>query len=287
MGNVMAAVDRATRQFWRWRGRSVDLTGTHAWLNSVRSPRSEVGDDWLAGAAEETGGDLLHRQPGAGLLSNMALLDGPGFDSARLLPEVRDFYENTTGWRLEVWTQWNPLFTPAGVLLAKYFGRRVKQLAIPTRPLDVALGMDSQISVITDASGQQAGAAWIRRLRSTGEYLYSGYYRPQPLPHTDQPAVSVAFPLEAGNVQVFLRPRVGRGGALLMDSGPGVFGDHGTYVVVEEGGRFFAARVPLHERFRVYVDDEEVLRTDHVISFARSTAVRLHYKMERLDEPQG
>lgn len=286
-GGAMTAVDLATRRFWRWRGRPVELGGTHSWLNAVRSPRSEVGEDWLLGAAKESGGELLRRQPDAGLLSDMTLLDGPGFDSARLRPEIRDFYENTTRWRLEVWTEWNPLFIPAGELLAKYFGRRVKQLAIPTRPLEVALGMDSEISLITDASGEQAGAAWIRRLRSTGEYLYSGYYRPQLLPSTPQPSVNVAFPLESGNVQVFLRPRTGRGGSLLMDSGPGEFGDHGTYVVVQDGGRFYAARVPLHERFRVYVDDEGVLRTDHVIRFARSTAVRLHYKMERLHESRG
>ena len=51
--------------------------------------------------------------PAAGLLPSMSLLDGPGFDARRLRPEIRDFYEHTAAWRMEVWTAWSPLFWPA------------------------------------------------------------------------------------------------------------------------------------------------------------------------------
>ena len=37
----------------------------------------------------------------------------------------------------------------------------------------------------------------------------------------------------------------------------------------------------LHEIFRVYVDEEGVLRTDHEIRFVGLTILRLHYKMTR------
>ncbi len=53
---------------------------------------------------------------------------------ANLRPEVRDFYEHTSDWRMEVWTQWNALFQPGGELISRYFGRRVQQLALPTPP---------------------------------------------------------------------------------------------------------------------------------------------------------
>lgn len=145
---------------------------------------------------------------GAGLLPDMSRLDGPGFSAADLRSEVRDFYEHTSEWRMEVWAQWNPLFQPGGELVSRYFGRRVQQLALPTRPLDVALGMDSRIVTIVDADGTQQAAGWIRTLRSTGEYVYSGCYSSRTLPGSEQPSVHVAFPLEAGNVQVFLRPHV-------------------------------------------------------------------------------
>ena len=39
-------------------------------------------------------------------------------------------------------------------------------------------------------------------------------------------------------------------------------------------------RVPLAERFLVWVDDEGVLRTDHALDLGRLTVIRLHYRME-------
>jgi hypothetical protein len=43
-----------------------------------------------------------------------------------------------------------------------------------------------------------------------------------------------------------------------------------------------AARAPIHETFRVYVDREGVLRTDHELRLFDARAVRLHYKLEPL-----
>ena len=63
------------------------------------------------------------------------------------------------------------------------------------------------------------------------------------------------------------------GGALELISPAGSFGQNGAYVVVESGGRVHAARAPIHERFRVYVDPEGVLRTDHVLRLWSATVV--------------
>ena len=120
---------------------------------------------------------------------------------------------------------------------------------------------------------------WPATLRSTGEYVYSGCYSSRTLPGADRPSVHVAFPLEEGNVQVFLRPRVLAGGALELSSPAGRFGADGAYVVVRSGGRDHAARAPIHETFRVYVDRDGVLRTDHDLRLFGRTAVRLHYKL--------
>jgi len=179
---------------------------------------------------------------------------------------------------MEVWTQWNPLFQPGGELISRFFGRRVQQLALPTRPLEVAYGMDSRVAVIVGPDGEQRAAGWIRTLRSTGEYVYSGCYSSRLLPGSSQPSVHVAFPLEAGNVQVFLRPRVLPGGDLELSSPSGRFGDDGAYVVVEDQG-IYGARAPIHETFRVYVDRDGVLRTDHLLRLWSAPVVRLHYKL--------
>ncbi|GAA4693191.1 hypothetical protein [Nocardioides conyzicola] len=151
------------------------------------------------------------------------------------------------------------------------------------RPLDVAHGIDSRVSVIADAEGTQLAAAWLRTLRATGSYVFSGCYSVRSLPGADRPSVHVAFPLESGNVQVFLRPYA-EDGALVLRSPRAPFAGDGAYVVVEDGGDAYAARVPVHETFRVYVDPVGVLRTDHVLKLWSSTAVRLHYKLEPITD---
>lgn len=276
------AVDRSTRAFWQVTGRRVDLDGPEAWLRAPVHDGSEVADRWLEAYARSIDGTVAEGSPDAGLLPSMTLLDGPGFASDGLRPEVRDFYERTSHWRMEVWTQWNPLLQPAGELVAAWFGRRVRQLTIPTRPLDVARGMDSRIVQVLGADGTQVGAGWLRTLRSTGAYVYSGCYRTTTLPGAERPSVHVSFPLEHGNVQVFLQPRVLPGGALGLVSAHGPFRTDGAYVTVAGRTGVRAARVPLHETFRVFVDDEGVLRTDHVLRLRRTVAVRLHYRMERV-----
>lgn len=280
---MIAAVPRLdllTRAFWRARGRPVDLEGAEAWLVAPMHRGSVVGDAWLQAAADTHGGTVLHDVAGGGLLHDMAALDGPHFRAADLREEVCDFYEHTADWRMEVWTQWNPLVQPAGEAVARLFGRRVQQLAIPTRSLDVAHGMDSRVAIIAGPAGDQRAAAWLRTLRSTGEYVYSGRYSTRLLPGSSQPSVHVAFPLEAGNVQVFLRPEALPDGALALHSPAGAFGADGAYVVVDHHGTH-AARAPIHETFRVYVDDEGVLRADHALRLWRTMAVRLHYKLTR------
>ncbi|WP_188836447.1 hypothetical protein [Flexivirga endophytica] len=272
-----ALLDRGSRVMWRTLGRPVDLDGEHAWLAAPMHSGSRVADGWVADAAAALGGRTESDGEG-GLLADLAALDGPGFSARSIDPMIRRFYEQTSGWRMEVWAQWNPLLQPGGEFISRAFGTRVQQLAIPTRPLDVAHGMDSTVVRILDGDGEQHAAAWLRTLRESGDYVYSGCYSVRSLPGSDRPSVHVAFPLESGNVQVFLRPRALPGGGLELVSAPGKFGQDGAYVVVRERGTH-ASRAPIHETFRLYVDDEQVLRTDHVLQLGRMTAVRLHYKL--------
>ena len=276
-----AGVDLLTRKWWRMWGREVDLAGEHSWLRAPTSAGPVVGDGWLADAAATYAGEVRDDVLGAGLIHDFSELDGPGFASVDVATEVRDFYEHTSQWRMEVWTGWTPLFWPGGELISRLFGKRVGQLALPMRPLDVARGMDSRIALITDHEGRQQAAGWLRTLRSTGDYVFSGCYSQRTLPGADRPSVHVAFPLELGNVQVFLRPDVEADGALRLRSPAGQFGEDGAYVVVEDEGRTYAARAPVHEEFHVYLDEEGVLRTDHRLSLWSADVVRLHYRLER------
>ena len=107
-----AALDLATRLFWKAAGRPVDLAAAQRWLAAPTSSSSRVGDGWLAPAAAELGGAVDEDAEHAGLLPDLSQLDGPGFAAADLRPEIRDFYEHTSDWRMEAWTQWSAPFKP-------------------------------------------------------------------------------------------------------------------------------------------------------------------------------
>lgn len=273
-------LDLGSRSFWRLTGRRVDLDGAERWLDAPVSSSARVGTEWIGTEAARHGGVLGEADPDAGLLPSMAVLDGPAFAADRLNSLVRDFYEHTARWRMDVWSGWSPMFWPAGELISRLWGRRVEQLALPMRPLDVAHGMDSQVTPVRNRDGLHVASAWTRTLRASGRTVFSGAYSVRTLPGAAGPSVHVAFPLESGNLQVFLRPSVTADGGLLLESPRGRFGDDGAYVVVREAGEH-AARVPLHETFHVFVDPDGVLRTDHELRVWGVSALRLHYRLER------
>jgi hypothetical protein len=281
-GRLGKVLDLGSRAWWRLVGRRVDLHGDQRWLDAPTCGPGPVGASWLTAEAERIGGAVREDVAGGGLLPPMSVLDGSGFRAADLDRVVRDFYEHTACWRMEVWTQWSAPFQPGGELISRLFARRVQQLALPTRPLDVAHGMDSRVVHLLGAEGEQHAAGWLRTLSATGEFVYSGCYSARLLPGSAQPSVHVAFPLESGNVQVFLRPSVRVDGSLVLSSPAGPFGADGAYVVVQDSrGAAHAARVPIHERFHVYRDHRGVLRTDHALWFYRALVLRLHYRLER------
>ncbi|WP_353950266.1 hypothetical protein V6K52_11525 [Knoellia sp. S7-12] len=278
-------LDAGTRAFWRTVGRRVDLDGEHSWLRAPAADSGAIGESWLDAAAASVAG-TVGRGEGGGLVPDLAALDGPGFAADSLDPAVRHFYEHTDEWTMDAWSSWSPVFAPGGLLVEHLFGRRLQQLALPVQPLDVSHGIDSEIVAIRDAAGEQVWAAWLRRLRRSGQFLFSGAYAVRALPGAARPSVHVTFPLEHGNVQVFLRPDVREDGALVLTSTRGPFGGQGAYVLVHgagarQGGGAWAAKVPIHEEFIVFVDDRGDLRTDHELRVGPARALRLHYRMRR------
>jgi hypothetical protein len=272
-------IDRATQAWVRATGRRVSFD-EHSWLaGPIGSPRV-IADDWLHGEAQRLRGTLTE---GGGLLGHMSDLAAARFDPSLLVAPVIDFYEQTSEWRLEVWSQWCPAAWPFGWLLTSVFAQRLQQLSLPLRPLDAAFGMDSRVFTVSGQHGRQVGAAWLRTLRSTGQTVYSGWYGTARLPNTEGPSIRVVFPLPNGSVMVFLRPEVRDDGALVLTSPLGAFGDDGAYLIVARPDRSsgWARRVPLAERFVVGVDDEGVLRTDHALNLWQVPVIRLHYRLER------
>jgi hypothetical protein len=81
---------------------------------------------------------------------------------------------------------------------------------------------------------------------------------------------------------VLLQPRALPDGSLRLTSREAPWGADGAYLVVQPPWRErgWARRIPVHEVFHVYVDDEGVLRTDHEIRLWRLPVLRLHYRLD-------
>lgn len=273
------ASDWITQQWVKITGRRRDLR-SDVWLDGPVGA-GLIGDLWLDAYADSVGGETV-RSEGGGLLPSMSLLNQPGFSADLLHPTVVDFYETTSNWRLEVWSRWSPWFRPLGVVLSALFARRLQQLNLPLDPLETSRGMTSDVIPVVAKDGSLLGSAWQRTLRATGHTVFGGFYGVVALPATGHPAIRVVFPLPNGSVTVFLRPENHDAGALRLFSDGSSWGEAGAYLVVRgPGSAVWARRVPLPERFEVYVDAEGVLRADHDLRFVKWPVIQMHYRIAR------
>jgi len=155
------------------------------------------------------------------------------------------------------------------------------QLNFPISPLEMAGGMTSQvIQLIEPGNGRLVYTGWLRKLKSSGLVRFAGIYSVARIPGEENPCVKVTFP-DRGSANVYLRPVNHADGSFGLHSTGAKFGKSGFYRLVASGPDHLYVRnfTTLHEIFHVYVDREDVLRTDHTISFLGMTIVRLHYKV--------
>ncbi|MDP8927624.1 MAG: hypothetical protein M3O70_03360 [Actinomycetota bacterium] len=275
-----ALVDRITQRWVVASGRPVDFTGSGGWLDGPVGSPDGIGDDWIHQHARRANALLVEEADG-GLIPDMGVLDGAGFRAAALHSEVRDFYQRTAGWKLDVWSRWARWAEPGGRAINAIFARRLRQLSLLMDPLDVAYGMDSRVVAVKTAEDSHLGTVWQRTLRATGGTVFGGFYGIVSLPASIRPSIRVVFPLPNGSVTVFLRPEVTPRGGLLLTSPSGRFGDDGAYLVVrpDASDRGWARRIPLPERFHVFVDDDQQLRCDHELRLGPVEILRLHYRL--------
>jgi hypothetical protein len=133
-----------------------------------------VGSDYIGDTpyeqwAEREGLHLVRKAEHGGLIPNFDVLHEGGFDVSEVDPLVRDFYEDTARYRMDVWAQ---TFFPSNValwLLVTTISREVNQLNFPLRVLETAKGMDSGWtrsvceSGTSDHSRRSFGFTWTPR----------------------------------------------------------------------------------------------------------------------------
>lgn len=262
-------------------GRRVNLAAT-PWLAGPLAPTTGIGPNYFESLARAQGLRIHQPDRAAGVIADFATLRGESFEPSKIRPSVARFYEQTSAYELDAWAEWCGCFRPFGWLLAVIFSRRLQQLNVPLSGLDTSKGVTNEVfQFIEPATGLTRLTAWFRRLRSTGNVLYAGFYSVCTLPGCSDPCVKVVFPLPNGNAIVVMRTEHLEDGSFVVTSAGDDFGDPGFYFTVHVDSGSVRARYvrALRESIHVFPAEDGLLRADHVLTYFGATFLRLHYRM--------
>lgn len=250
------------------------------WLMGPFGECDIIADTYVARLAEFENLSIERGSLRAGLVDSAEAFLPDAQLRSRLQTDVARFYEQTSTFDLDVWSEWNAVFGMGGRLVQRLYSRRLRQLDLPQRPLETAHGIASEVIHLRCADGTLKYAVWYRHLKSTGQVVYSGVYTTCVLPN-GKTCVKIVFPLPRGNATVLMDVAVGPVGELELTSAGERFGDAGMYLLLRDAqNRHHAKYVrSFRERITVGVDAEGVLRADHFLTLWHRQVLQLHYRM--------
>jgi hypothetical protein len=247
-----------------------------------RESRSRyVGTGYVRELAGVLGGRYVADAPDAGIVASVSDLAGPGFDPAGIDPQVREFYEHTTRFTLDIVPQWRLWVRPGYLLYRTVVARPLGQANVPMNQRETHRGIRSRIDTISSGeAGPVAIRGWIRSFADTDEPIYVGIYTTYR--HGGRGYVSVGFPLPQASFTATLLPLGRPGGGLVLTSRSDL-DQPGHYLAhIDPAGKGLTV-LAVHgfaEQLDVYVHDGE-LRAEHAFSVFGLPFLVLHYRMYR------
>ena len=247
-----------------------------------------VGTDYVRSLAQELGGTYTADVADIGIVASLDELAGPSFDPAGTDPLVREFYEHTTRFALDIVPEWRLWVRPGYLLYRTLLARPLGQASVPMSQREAQHGVRSRIDTITGgdtgAEGTVTVRGWIRSRADTGQPIYVGIYTTYR--HEGQGYVSVGFPLPQASFTATLLPQARPGGengqGLVLDSRSELDqpGHYLTYIDTQTAELTTAAVRGFAERLDVYTEAGE-LRAEHAFWVFGLPFLVLHYRMHR------
>jgi hypothetical protein len=247
-----------------------------------REARSRyVGTSYVRELAEVLGGHYVADAPDVGIVGSVAELAGRDFDLAGVDPQVREFYEHTTRFTLDIVPQWRLWVRPGYLLYRNLVARPLGQANVPMNQRETQRGIRSRIDTITVPGGDAlAIRSWIRSFADTDEPIYVGIYTTYR--HGGRGYVSVGFPVPQGSFTATLLPRARPGGGLVLTSRAedDQAGHYLAYIDPDSRDLTALAVHGFAEKLDVYVQDGQ-LRAEHAFAVFGLPFLVLHYRMHR------
>jgi hypothetical protein len=253
-----------------------------------------VGTGYVRSLAQVLGGTYAPDVADIGIVASLDELAGPSFDPAGTDPLVREFYEHTTRFALDIVPEWRLWVRPGYLLYRTLLARPLGQANVPMSQREAQRGVRSRIDTITSVAGTPgtsdpvAVRGWIRSRADTGEPIYVGIYTTYR--HEGRGYVSVGFPLPNGSFTATLlpqaRPDSGNGQGLVLDSHSELDqpGHYLTYIDPQTAELTTVAVRGFAERLDVYVEAGQ-LRAEHAFWVFGLPFLVLHYRMHRKPPP--
>lgn len=243
-----------------------------------------VGTGYVRELAEELGAGYTADNQETGIVASLDALAGPGFDPAQVDPLVREFYEHTTRFALDIVPQWRMWVRPGYLLYRTAVARPLGQASIPMNQREAQRGIRSRIDTLTGVDGTVSVRGWIRSFADDDEPIMVGIYTTYT--HQGSGYVSVGFPVPEGSftATLFPRSRLDRGLTLTSRVDDGQAGHYLTYVDPSADELTVLAVHGFEEQLDVLVEDG-VLRAEQAFWVFGFPFLTLHYRIER--KPSG
>ena len=243
-----------------------------------------VGTGYVRDLAEELGGHYTADAVDTGIVASLDALEGPELDPGQVHPLVREFYEHTTRFTLDIVPEWRLWVRPGYLLYRNVVARPLGQASIPMNQREAQRGIRSRIDTITGVDGAISVRGWIRSFADDDEPIMVGIYTTYT--HDGCGYVSVGFPVPEGSFTATLLPRSrpDRGLTLTSRADDGQAGHYLTYVDPAADELTALAVHGFDEQLDVFVEDG-VLRAEHAFWVFGFPFLTLHYRIAR--KPSG
>jgi hypothetical protein len=257
------------------RARAADLP----FVVPLTSRSRYVGTGYVRELATALGGTYVADSPDTGIIASLDALAGPQFDPGQVDRRVREFYEHTTRFTLDIVPEWRLWVRPGYLLYRTLVARPLGQANVPMNQREALRGVHSRIDTIVPAAGDAVAVrGWIRSFADNDEPIYVGIYTTYR--HDGRGYVSVGFPLPEASFTATLlpRPRPGGGLALTSRGGDDQSGHYLTYIDPNTAELTSLAVHGFAEHLDVYVEDDE-LRAAHAFWVFGFPFLVLHYRI--------
>ncbi len=239
-----------------------------------------VGTSYVRTLAEELGAHYTADADDTGIVASLDALAGPELHPEQVDPLVREFYEHTTRFALDIVPQWRLWVRPGYLLYRTLVARPLGQASIPMNQREAQRGIRSRIDTVTGVDGTVSVRGWIRSFADDDEPIMTGIYTTYT--HQGSGYVSVGFPVPEGSFTATLLPRSrpDRGLTLTSHVSDGHAGHYLSYVDTAADELTTLAVHGFEEQLDVFVEDG-VLRAEHSFWVFGFLFLTLHYRITR------